>query len=147
MKKVVITLLLFLLLVFNLFSLKTNLDAKLKETIEEKEVTITDKYTVRTGDSSDSSYMTGTDGERSYKIVGDCYEIGDVVEIYRNSNSVNAQAQDTSLGDPEWYVSVTMVRRAGMFGVVIFSVFTVVNIAGIILYLRKLVIYRSKAAV
>ena len=103
MKRIVAVIVLFQLLVVNLFGLWQNLYAKANEVIEEKEVTIIDSYTIQTGDSGESSYMTGTDGEEYYKIVGDGYEIGDVIMIYRNANSVNAQVGDTAMGDPEWY--------------------------------------------
>lgn len=71
------------------------------------------------------------------KIVGDGYETGDVIQIYRNANSVNAQTQDTGMGDPEWYTSVGKVERSEAFGIVMFSIFTVINAAVLAVYFKK----------
>lgn len=59
MKRIMTAIVLFQLLVVNLFGLWQNLYAKANEVIEEKEVMIIDSYTIQTGDSGESSYMTG----------------------------------------------------------------------------------------
>ena len=138
MKRIVAVIVLFQLLVVNLFGLWQNLYAKANEVIEEKEVTIIDSYTIQTGDSGESSYMTGTDGEEYYKIVGDGYEIGDVIMIYRNANSVNAQVGDTAMGDPEWYSSLKMARQGEIFGITLFSIFTILNVTVLVVYFKKI---------
>ena len=137
MKRIMTAIVLFQLLVVNLFGLWQNLYAKVNEVIEEKEVTIIDIYMIQTGDSGESSYMTGTDGERYYKIVGDGYEIGDVIQIYRNANSVNAQAGDTAMGDPQWYSSLKMARQGEIFGITLFSIFTILNVTVLVVYFKK----------
>lgn len=137
MKKKLTTILLVLLLLFNLLALAENVSAKVNEVVEEKEVTIVDCYTVQTGDSGESSYMTGMDDEGNYKIVGDGYEIGDVIMIYRNANSVNAQAGDTALGDPQWYSSLKMARQGEIFGIMLFSIFTILNVIVLVVYFKK----------
>ena len=147
MKKTVVTILLVLLLLFNLFALAENVSAKANEVIEEKEVTIIDSYTIQTGDSGESSYMTGTDGERYYKIVGSGYETGDVIQIYRNANSVNAQVEDTAMGDPEWYSSLKMTRQGEIFGITLFSIFTILNVTVLVVYFKKISSDRKKATV
>lgn len=137
MKRIMTAIVLFQLLVVNLFGLWQNLYAKVNEVVEEKEVTIVDCYTVQTGDSGESSYMTGMDDEGNYKIVGDGYEIGDVIMIYRNANSVNAQAGDTALGDPQWYSSLKMARQGEIFGIMLFSIFTILNVIVLVVYFKK----------
>lgn len=147
MKRIVTVIVLFQLLVANLFGLWQNLYAKANEVIEEKEVTIIDSYTIQTGDSGESSYMTGTDGEEYYKIVGDGYEIGDVIMIYRNANSVNAQEGDTAMGDPEWYSSLKMARQGEIFGITLFSIFTILNVTVPVVYFKKISTGGKKATV
>ena len=137
MKKVVITILLVLLLLFHLFAVAENVNAKVNKVIEEKEVTIIDSYTVQTGDSGESSYMTGTDGDRYYKIVGSGYEMGDVIRIYRNANSVNAQAEGTAMGDPEWYTSVGKAEQTEGAAIVLFSILAMINAVVLAVYLKK----------
>lgn len=147
MKKTVVTILLVLLLLFNLFALAENVSAKANEVIEEKEVTIIDSYTIQTGDSGESSYMTGTDGERYYKIVGSGYETGDVIQIYRNANSVNAQVGDTAMGDPEWYCSLKRARQGENFGITLFLILTILNVTVLVVYFKKISSDRKKATV
>lgn len=137
MKRIMTAIVLFQLLVVNLFGLWQNLYAIVNEVVEEKEVTIVDCYTVQTGDSGESSYMTGMDGEGYYKIVGDGYEIGDVIMIYRNANSVNAQVGDTAMGDPQWYSSLKMARQGEIFGIMLFSIFTILNVTVLVVYFKK----------
>lgn len=138
MKKTVVTILLVLLLLFNLFALAENVSAKANEVIEEKEITIVDSYTIQTGDSGESSYMTGTDGKEYYKIVGEGYEAGDVIRIYRNANSVNAQVEDTDMGDPEWYSSVKRAEQGDIFGIILFSILTILNAAVLVVRFKKI---------
>ena len=147
MKKIVVTIVLVLLLLFNLFALAENVSAKVNEVIEEKEVTIVDSYTIQTGDSGESSYMTGVDGEGYYKIVGDGYEIGDVIMIYHNANSVNAQVGDTAMGDPQWYSSLKMARQGEIFGIMLFSIFTILNVIVLVVYFKKISTERKRVTV
>lgn len=91
--------------------------------------------------------MTGTDGEEYYKIVGDGYEIGDAIVIYRNANSVNAQVGDTAMGDPEWYSSLKMARQGEIFGITLFSIFTILNVTVLVVYFKKISTGGKKATV
>ncbi len=43
-----------------------------------------------------------------------------LVRIYRNANSVNAMAAEDGGGDPEWYLSLEMMRREETFRAVFF---------------------------
>lgn len=147
MKKTVVTILLVLLLLFNLFALVENVSAKANEVVEEKEVTIVDCYTVQTGDSGESFYMTGVDSEGYYKIVGDGYEIGDVIMIYRNANSVNAQVGDTAMGDPEWYSSVKRAEQGDIFGITLFSILTILNATVLVVCFKKISTDRKRVTV
>ena len=147
MRKALTVFILIQWLIANLFGLWLNLYPKINEVIEEREVTIVDRYTILTGDSSESTYLTGTDGEQYYKIVGDGYEAGDVVRIYRNANSTNAKAAELDSGDPEWFLSLKMLRREESFRAVFFSVIVIVNAAVLAVYIKKIRDGRKKETV
>ena len=137
MRKALTIIILIQWLIASLFALGMNLYPRMNEAIEEREVTIVDRYTVQTGDSGESTYLTGTDDGQYYKIVGDGYEPGAVVTIYRNANSVNAMAAEGGGGDPEWYLSLEMMRREETFGIGLYSVFTIAVATGLVVYIKK----------
>lgn len=147
MRKALTVFILIQWLIANLFGLWLNLYPKINEVIEEREVTIVDRYTILTGDSSESTYLTGTDGEQYYKIVGDGCEAGDVVRIYRNANSTNAKAAELGSGDPEWFLSLKMLRREESFRAVFFSVVVIVNATVLAVYIKKIRSGRKKETV
>lgn len=128
MKHKIITFILYLFLVFNVFGIFSYaMESFGKVEIEEKTVCIVDKYSVgHVSDYGDSEsyYMTGKDvDDNFYKIIGHSADVGDVITIYRNPNSANAQG-----GDEEWFVTEKNMKLYSVLGFVLFVLLTICNI-------------------
>lgn len=74
-------------------------------------------------------------------------EPGDAVRIYRNANSVNAMAAEGGGGDPEWFLSLEMLRWEETFGIGLYSVFTIAIATGLVVYIKKIGKDRKKETV
>ncbi len=70
-----------------------------------------------------------------------------LVRTYRNANSVNAMAAEDGGGDPEWYLSLEMMRREETFRAVFFSVVVIVNATVLAVYVKKIRDGRKKETV
>ena len=75
-------------------------------------------------------YGEDTDGNR-YKIPGDTADVSDVINIYINPNSANAQGSD-----PQWCTNPKQVRINSIIGIIFFGILTSINII-ILLRLRR----------
>lgn len=141
MKKKIKIVLLALLLVFNISGVILYAGEGFSPhiVIEEKQVTIIDKYTIGRADSShESSYMKGQDAEGNIHIITGPLKlqnrthIGDKISIYQNPDSANAQG-----GDPQWKLSPGLVRRNSIMGFFLFVILTAGNVALLVYVIRK----------
>lgn len=141
MKKKIQTVLLVLLLLFNVFGVFLYAAEGFSANIamEERQVTIIDKYTIgRKNSSRSSSYMKGQDADgNTYVITGPLKvqkrtSIGDEITIYQNPDSANAQG-----GDPQWKLSPWQVRRDSIMGFFLFVLLTAGNVALLVYVIRK----------
>ena len=128
-KKVLLLIVLFFLLFFNVFAIISAYDENHKNyEVISKEVTIIEKYTIRSDTGSDESeYMTGEDDEgNQYTILGHTADVGDKITVYANPNSANYNGDAT-----EWFTSETRLKTYNNVAIVIFGIASVI-IIGII---------------
>lgn len=134
-----------LLLFFNIFGCYGYFEERfVTRNIISKDVVIIDKYAIG-GDASDTNsgsyYMKGEDTNGGIVlIVGDKYNIGDIATIYINENSAQANGWGTS---PEWHTSVDSIDAASTFGMILFAIFSIVNLCYLIHYGKKSIIKPS----
>ena len=129
--KIKVTLLI-LLLIFNIFGIyQSFVECFIDYDIEQQTVRIVDKLYMHSK-TSKTCYMYGEDeaGNR-YKIPGDTADISDVITVYRNPNSANAQGSD-----PQWCTNPRQVRINSIIGIIFFGILTFVNII-LLLRLRR----------
>lgn len=129
--KIKVTLLI-LLLIFNIFGIyQSFVECFIDYDIEQQTVRIVDKLYMHSK-TSKTCYMYGedTDGNR-YKIPGDTADVSDVISIYINPNSANAQGSD-----PQWCTNPKQVRINSIIGIILFGILTSVNII-LLLRLRR----------
>lgn len=136
MKFIIKITLLFLLLFFNLFGIYESYQERfVSRNIISKEVTLFDKYSIGNGKGGDSDYMKGLDDNGDVTlIVGDEYNIGDRITVYINTNSMQAQSES----DPEqWHTSIAKADMSSFIGIVVFVIFTIINILLIIVTINS----------
>lgn len=131
MKSKIKTIILFVLLIFNVVVLSENITARFaaKEVLS-KDVTIVDKYSIG-GDNDyyfETHYMKGEDDNGEViVIVGNKYDIGDKVTVYADKSMVKSA---------EWQTDVKAIARDSDITIILFLIFTVINI-GLLVSLRR----------
>ena len=132
----VISLLLTILNVFCVWSAYDELTSNYE--LISKEVTIIDKYSIGhtdiNGTDSESNYMKGIDSKGNYvKIPNWNAEIGDIITVYQNKNSANANG-----GDPEWFTSEKEVKGNSQFAIILFTIFSIITFIWFINSIKEL---------